>query len=152
MTSMKEKIKTRYGLILATVILCSSIILSTFALSYLWESPTQVTVSTSSPYINVYWDWQCTQAVTSIDFGSLTPGSHLQIILYVKNSHPSATFYGINGGSTLSNVTDQITDVFDYFPIDLPSGGNMGFSYDIYVSSQCGLANYQWSIYLYSQS
>ena len=44
------------------------------------------TVNVSSVNVNVYSDSSCTQAYTSIDWGTLSPGNSVTKLVYVKNT------------------------------------------------------------------
>jgi len=150
---LETKLKERFGinkLAILVVVLCSILVASAYAVGYLWSTQTTVTIATSSPYIKVYLDSQCTQEVTAINLGYLVPGASVYIRLYIKNTHPNATFMGINWNSTLGDVTDKITDDWGAgWPIYLNPGIVDVTSYFVTVASDCPLATYSWTLYLY---
>lgn len=50
----------------------------------------------ASVNINVYWDITCTQEVTFIDWGILSPGSDKNLLVYVKNTGESPILGSMN--------------------------------------------------------
>jgi hypothetical protein len=70
-----------YALVLAT-----SILLLAYALhSSPKSSFHNVSALLTDPYVEVYWDRNCTQHVSSIDWGSLAPGDTKAVSVYVQN-------------------------------------------------------------------
>ncbi len=147
---MKDRLR-RHWLVAFSLILCSALLVSAYAVSTLWSASTTVTISTSSPYIKVYDSWECTREVTSIDLGNLVPGSMVRTNLYIKNTHPNFTFLGIDWGSTLNTVTSTITDDWvpaTWWPMDISPGEVKGSTYYVTVESDCPLGTYSWTLYL----
>jgi len=143
------KVNTRENrklkLVVLTVVLCSILLCSAYALTYLWSAPITVAISTSSPYIKVFYSGN---EVTSLDLGNLVPGSHVYITLYIKNTHPNAVFY-LQCGSTLSTITTKITDSWFGGVIAIVPGQSRGYEYHIRIASDCPFATYSWTLYLY---
>ena len=75
--------------VLALVV--SSLILFAFALLM----PTNTITNVSAVYPNgvgVYWDSDCSNGVSRIDWGNLTPGSSRSIIVYIRNEVEEPTY------------------------------------------------------------
>ena len=57
------------------------------------ESQTITTVPTTGVVeaigVDVYWDYQCTNPLTTIDWGTLEPGSDVNVVCYIENSGTS---------------------------------------------------------------
>ena len=139
--------------ILIFAVMCCLVLISAYAsTNYLWSAPTTVAISTFSPYIKVYYG---NKEITSINFGNLVPGARVGISLRIVNTHPNATFYGIKWNSTLRELTNKITDewaitsAYRWWPLSLSPGESLGTEYRITVASDCPLATYNWTLYLY---
>jgi len=129
-----------------TLMLCSILIVSAYAIFYLWSASATVTISTSSPYIKVYQDGS---EVTSINLGTLVPGTRLTIRFLIKNTHPNATIY-VRWGSTLGDITDKITDAWWHGELALPPiHGGFIQTYQVLIASDCPLGTYSWTLYLH---
>jgi hypothetical protein len=69
-----------------TAILVLSILLLVYALHlFPTSSIHNVSALLTDPYVEVFWDRNCTQGVSSIDWGSLTPGMTKTVSVYVQN-------------------------------------------------------------------
>ena len=139
--------------LLIFAVICCLVLISAYAsTNYLWSAPTTVAISTFSPYIKVYYEGQ---EVTSINFGNIVPGAKVGIKLLIKNTHPNATFYNINWNSTLRELTNKITNEWPIttvgynWPLSLRPGESVWTEYRITVASDCPLATYTWTLYLY---
>ncbi len=67
------------------VMLFSATALGILTVTQTLSSSGSITVS-STPNIGVYSDSQCTQALTSIDWGAIAPGSSASKTVYIKNT------------------------------------------------------------------
>jgi len=135
--------------VLMFAVACCSLLILAHAQNALWSAPTTVTISTFSPYIRVY-EYYSGKEVTSINFGTLVPGQKVSIYLKIKNTHPNATFYNIYWGSTLSTITDKISDLWGgSWPITLGPGEYALKNYYVTVASDCPIGTYNWTLYLY---
>ena len=67
--------------------------------------------------VSVYWDGGCTNAVSSIDWGMLEPGSNKNMAVYIRNEG--------NSVSTLSMSTSNWnpSDASDYMTLSWDYGG-----------------------------
>ena len=69
-----------------TAILVLSILLLVYALHlFPTSSIHNVSALLTDPYVGVFWDRNCTQGVSSIDWGSLTPGETKTVSVYVQS-------------------------------------------------------------------
>lgn len=60
--------------------------------------------------VGVYWDLQCTNATSSLDFGQLEPGSSKNLTLYLKNEGNAAlTLSMASQNWNPANATDYMT-------------------------------------------
>jgi hypothetical protein len=77
--------KVNLGVILLTV---SFAIVAGFAVSGLLTTQKKLTNTGSVKAINVevYWDFECTQVVSSVDWGAPEPGDPINKTVYIKNS------------------------------------------------------------------
>jgi len=136
--------------LLIFAVMCCLVLISAYAsTNYLWSAPTTVAISTFSPYIKVYYG---DREVTSINFGNLIPGASVGILLRIVNTHPNATFYNINWNSTLKELTNKIRDEWWApwpWPLSIAPRGYVSTEYRITVASDCPLATYTWTLYLY---
>jgi len=141
-----------------SVLLCSVLLVSAYALTYLWSRPAGATITTSVQYI-VVLDSKGNE-VTSIDFGNIVPSSSVDILLTINNTSPNATIT-INWSSTLKDVTTKITDSwyrrgYDYwgypiwvlFPVTLAPKTSIETKYTINVASDCPLQTFSWTLYI----
>jgi len=74
----------------------------------------QGTGSLKSVGIGVYWDLQCTNATSSLDFGLLEPGSQRSFTLYMQNEGNSALTLSMTTENwNPANATDYLTLTWD---------------------------------------
>jgi hypothetical protein len=104
---------------------------------------------TASANIGVYWDRRCTQLVSSIDWGTLTPGGTQNAVVYVQNEgnettlldltalnwQPDNAYLWLNFSWTCRNNTieaGQVVKVTETLNVasSIPSGFS-GFSFGI---------------------
>lgn len=70
--------------------------------------------SIKSVGIGVYWDLQCTNATSSLDFGLLEPGSQRNFSLYVQNEGNSALTLSMTTENwNPASATDYMTLTWD---------------------------------------
>jgi len=64
--------------------------------------------------LGVYWDLQCTNATSSLDFGQLEPGSSKNFNLYLKNEGNSALTLNMTSENwDPANATDYMTLIWN---------------------------------------
>jgi hypothetical protein len=150
---VKTELKAKFGkhrLVILTILVCSVLLISAFAISYMWSTNATVGITSSSPYIKVYYQGK---EITSLDLGNFVPGTHFRISsLQIRNTHPNATIW-VRWNSTLPDVTDKITEYWFGAPganeVPINPGDWYSSSYDIYVADDCPLSTYSWTLYLY---
>jgi spore coat protein U-like protein len=132
--------------ILLCVILSASVV---YALTYFWSGSVGATVTTEVQNIIVL-DGQGNE-VTSINFGNTNPSSQISVSLTIKNISPNATIT-IRWSSTLSSVTNKISDYWRYLGNDLwvtlYPGQSIETYYRISIASDCPLQSYSWTLYI----
>ena len=151
-----RKLKSRSAYLI-TIILVS--VLTTIVLSYTyllaWSSSVQVKIVSPTEDIGVYFDSGCTQPVTSISV-TLGQGSTHDITLYIKNKGNGS--YTLAWKSNLDQITDKITDAWQYMPVYtwddingtvIEAGRLRNTRYHIVVSADTPPATYNWEIKLY---
>ncbi len=101
--------------------------------------------------LGVYWDPQCTNATSSLDFGQLEPGSSKSFTLYLRNEGNSALTLNMTSENwSPANASDYMALTWDRegqqispnqvraFVITLSVSGNVqgisSFSFDIIIS------------------
>ena len=144
-----RKHKSMFLTMLLSGVLLTSIV---YALTYFWSAPSTVAITTEVQNIVVFNE--VGEEVTSISFGSVNPSSTISTKLIIKNTSPNASIT-ITWSSTLSSVTDKITDWWKMYS---PSGYNLHATldpgesittyYGIRVASDCPLQSYSWTIYI----
>ncbi len=106
----------RTELIVASAVI--ALVLYTLALSVLASVQTSSTVSNvgtvRSIGVGVYWDNECTDTVSSIDWGTLEPGQTVNKTVYIKNtSNVPVTLSMIKQNWNPSNASNYITCTWD---------------------------------------
>jgi spore coat protein U-like protein len=150
-TNLKIKLNGKVGkhkLEILTLLICSALVVSAYALTYLWSAPSAVAITTSVQNIIVLDSLG--NEVTSIDFGNLNPGSYIDETLVIKNTSPNATI-SINWQSTVNSVTQKIQDSLWFggsWPWSLGPGQSITVYYRIYVAADCPLQTYSWTLYI----
>ncbi|MDH5438491.1 MAG: hypothetical protein OEX76_06280 [Candidatus Bathyarchaeota archaeon] len=102
--------------------------------------------------VGVYWDQTCANTVTSIDWGTIEPGSTVNKTCYIRNEGNSVSTLALQTSSwNPSNATDYISLSWDYggqsvnpsavvrvtFTLSVSSGiqNITNFSFDITISA-----------------
>lgn len=114
-----------------------TVILPVYAYMYTTskQMPTGITILAANPEIVIYWDSNCTERVTFIDFGEVVQPNYknytLTKRLYIKNE--GAVNIVIYWNSTLNSVTNNITDKWSRqtFP-SLPNWNESLIMSDVY--------------------
>jgi hypothetical protein len=105
-----------------------------------------ITIETSSSYIKVYNEHY--QQVIRLDLGYHNPRVGSGIVLYIKNSHPNSTLYGVKVSSTLSNITDKVTEAWSEFPSTIDPGIWYPWVYYFHIKSDCPFGEYSWIVHI----
>jgi len=143
----------KYGFKILMVLLIGVLLASVvYALTHLWSAASTVAITTEVQNIVVLNE--IGEEITSVSFGSVNPGSTINVKLIIKNTSPNASIT-ITWSSTLNSVTNKITD---WWREHNPSGSNLhetldpGESittyYGIRVYSDCPLESYTWTLYI----
>ncbi len=151
--------------IVGVVVICILVAGLSSGLTYILASPsaspfTATVTVTSASNIKVYWDSECTNPVTSIDFGNLVQGGKAVATLYLKNEGENIIYMMWN--SDISAQTDgNITDRWDHrlqysenISLDFGTGMHnyllpgevLAKYYKISVTSECPTGTYGWSV------
>jgi len=65
--------------------------------------------------VGVYWDQACTNAVTSINWGTIEPGSTVNKTCYIRNEGNSVSTLSLQTSNwNPSNATDYMNLIWDY--------------------------------------
>lgn len=148
--------KHKQLVIVASAILCVSIVFVALASSILWNTTVAITIQSSNGWIKVYSDSSCTQEVTGITFPSIPRGTTSPTIsLYVKNTHPSATFTiycNSTAGIVSSNTIIDTWSGISNWGTTIYPGQVIGTSYYLSVTGGCILGTYNWTLTIYSIS
>ncbi len=154
---------------LAIILLLSGAIIPTLAYMYFWQTDPIVITSgvvlnqypTPTMGIGVYWDAECTQPVTVIDFGEMVHPKNavwLSAFIYIRNEGNS--WHRIRWNSTLSSITTEFTEQWKV--VGGPSGtGNLWnyyldpsdvcrTVYEINVPAYATVGTYNWTLNLWA--
>lgn len=139
------------GLTLATSLIALSAVVAALSL-ITWTAPVSLVVD--SVDLKVYWDQNCTDPVTSIDFGNIEQdGTHYYAYMYVKNE--GLGYVTAYWNSTRPSVTDGIQDFWERYPYNTPLNGTalshgqvFQTRYRIYVGPNVDPGSYSWTLYL----
>jgi hypothetical protein len=85
--------------------------------------------------IEVYWDSKCTNRVSSIDWGSLQPGTNKTVTLFVRNKgkNPVTLSYYLSNWSP-SEIADCLSLTWDYFGQSIEFKETVQVVFTLYVS------------------
>lgn len=103
--------------------------------------------------IGVYWDQKCTQIVTSISWGTLTPGQTKTVTFYVRNEgnstirlvlstanyNPSSASNYISLNTSANNSKADVNQTIKVTPtlnISSKTKGITGFSFDLAINGE----------------
>jgi len=96
----------------------------------------------------VYWDYECTNPVTDIDFGELPKPSiwlSMSKTIYIRNEQPSERIW-VYWNSTLRDVTMQITDSWFMNGTVIEPNNVYWSSYYISIQANVAVGTYQWTL------
>lgn len=154
-----------------TVVLLSAMTMSVIAYEYFWK--TEPTVITSGIVLNtyptptmgigVYWDAECTQPVTVIDFGEMIhPQSQIRLVadpIYIRNE--GDVWQVLRWNSTLSSITTEISEHWSsspnwgqgagVFAYTLQPGQVLPTYYKIQIHAYTTVGTYNWTLNLWAE-
>lgn len=149
--------------ILASILLAYVIVVPVFAYMYFYSTEAKsiasgVIVQNYTPPtlgLGIYWDLNCTQPVTTIDFGNLTYTNYVQTPwsqpIYIRNEGNVPLTLDYN--STLHNVSTQISESWDWIKTFqnihgyvLGNGTTLETWYGIGVPAYPTAGTYNWTL------
>ena len=147
--------KRKKVIVVSSLLACIAVIIMVYASSFLWNTTVAITIQSSNSWIKVYSDANCTQVVTSLSFPTIPRGTTSpSILLYVKNTHPNATFTNLYWNSTAGIVSNNtLSDTWSGWSAygnNLGPGQVLGTSYYVYVLGNCPLGTYNWTLSIYT--
>lgn len=137
-----------------SVLLLSAMAMSVFAYEYVTSQqiPTGIVITTPTLEIGIYRDSACTYPVTVIDFGEIPQPSYdsqLDKTLYIRNEGdvPLTIYWN----STLSLVTDEITEIWFTNGTYLGVGDYRSATYRIYLPQYVTIGTYDWALTIWGE-
>lgn len=147
MVTMNVKILKAVGLMVAAGLILASAGYALGLLSY------STCISSSgviaSVNLAVYWDNTCTNSVTAIDWGTISPGGSKSVQVYVKNSGNIPITLSLSTESwNPSNAGNYITLTWDYISgTKIQPGSVQKITLTLVVSSNVqGITNFSFNI------
>ncbi len=154
---------------LAIVLLLSGAIIPTLAYMYFWQTDPIVITNgvvlnqypTPTMSIGVYWDVECTQPVTIIDFGEMVhPRSREDIwkTMYIRNE--GDVWHVIRWNSTLSSITTELTDYWEWYQpyrwynldgTELAPGTVLETQYKLRIPGYASIGTYNWTLNVWGE-
>jgi len=125
----------------------ASLILYVFMLLVTTNTITNVS-AVETMGVGVYWDINCSNIVSSIDWGTLEPGSSKNIIVYIRNEADEPQFLNM---STInwnpSNASEYITLIWNYSGRRIDPGEILQIKLILSVSRYIeGISNFSFDI------
>lgn len=121
---------------------------------YSKQIPTVIVVRYPEPaQFGVYWDYECTQPVTAIDFGEIPqPRTWLYLSkeMYIRNEQPSKRIW-VYWNSTLRDVTTQITESWIYNGTIIEPDNVYYAYYSISIQANVTIGTYQWTLGIWAE-
>ena len=142
----------RNELIVASAVL--ALVMYTLVLSVLASVQTSRTVSNAGTVkaigVGVYWNIECTDPVSSIDWGMLEPGSSKNVACYVRNEGNSAsTLFRYTSNWDPSNASDYMSLSWDYGGQSIDLGEVVQVTFTLSVSANIeGITSFSFDITL----
>lgn len=166
-----KSIKKAKLLAIALTLVCVGTI-PVLAYIYFFETePTEISggitispYSTSNISLGIYWDEECTQPVTDIEYGEITQPDNMRTLwklFYIRNE--GDFWLDIYWKSTLRCLTDEITEWWDNNPYwhtwnhdplnrtRLEPGEIRGTYYGIRISQYASTGRYSWVITVWGE-
>jgi hypothetical protein len=145
-------------LLASLTLLGISTVFLAYSFTVTWNAQATVNVYSPSLDLKVYWDSECTNPVTSIDFGNVQKSTSKQVYMYIRNEGNGTV--NVYWNSTCAEVSAYISEQWKCLPystyIDLNGTSiNMGVVYQTYykitVGSSCPSGQYGWTLSLGAQ-
>jgi hypothetical protein len=98
--------------------------------------------------VGVFWDVNCTNVVTEIDWGLVEPGSHVNATIYLKNEGNAPITLSLDTENwNPSNASDYITLSWSYAGQTMNPGTVININLILMVSSNItGITNFSFDI------
>lgn len=113
-----------------------------------WSAPVGIVVQAT--LIGVYWDSDGSNPVDRIDFGTVTKGAQtLYKYMYIKNEGTGQVY--IYWNSTLSSVTDKITESWFTNGSSVSPGSHRYDDYRITVAQDISVGTYNWTLSVWAE-
>jgi len=96
----------------------------------------------------VYWDYECTNPVTEIDFGEIPkPSGYVSVykMIYIRNEQPNERIW-VYWNSTLRDITMQMTDSWFMNGTVIEPNNIYWSSYYINIQANAAVGTYQWTL------
>jgi hypothetical protein len=142
-------------LIVSATLLALSTIFLAYSFTTTWSASTSIIVYSPSLDLKAYWDYNCTDPVTSIDFGIVQKGKSKTVTMYIRNEGNGTVWVYWN--STSAPPTGWISEQWVYTsggPWYQLNGSSMGAGhvwesrYTVIVRSACPSGQYNWILAL----
>jgi len=136
---MQREIKT-FILVIAVMLLLT---VGVNAIIVNWSAPVGIVVQAT--LIGVYWDSGGSDPVERIDFGTVTKGAQtLYDYMYIKNEGTGTAY--VYWTSTLSSVTDKITESWFTNGTGISAGSYIHEDYRITLDQDIPVGTYNWTL------
>lgn len=116
--------------------------------------PTVLVVKYPTPaQFGVYWDYDGTQPVTSIDFGEIpqpTTSMYFYKTIYIRNEQADQRIF-VYWNSTLRSVTTKITDWWFSNGTIIEPGEVYWSSYSINIQANTSIGTYEWTLGIWAE-
>jgi len=129
------------------VSLLISLIICAFTLLMTTNTITNVSAVEANG-VGVYWDSTCTNGVSSINWGTITPGSRVKVNVYIRNEgNSSETFFMNTANWNPSNAHEYMILSWNYRGQSIGSGKSILVTLILSVSSSIrGITNFNFDI------
>lgn len=149
----------RNGKIALVILMLVSILTPVIAYVNNYLNPKEVPVGVvvrlpTEALVGIYWDYDCTDPVTHIDFGSVpqleNSWQYLDERIYIRNEQPDREIW-IYWSSTLHDITDEIEDSWFYNATHLNPDNIVWSEYRIRIPPDTAIGNYNWTLNLWAE-
>ena len=146
---MRKSVKIRNKVIpiwlLGLIVASISVAIVAGAYVYQLTIPGTVVVEETTPanyQVEVYEDFECTKPLTSIDFGTMKPGTQKYVTIYLKNT----------GNGTITKICSK-TDVTGLsrqgsIEVNFPPGSTIAYDIGISIANDASAGSHQVTVTL----
>ena len=123
--------------------------------AYSKQIPTVLVIRLAmSAQFGVYWDYECTDPVTTIDFGEIPqPRGYLYLntpTIYIRNEQPDETIW-VYWNSTLGDVTTEIYDYWISNGTRIEPDDIYYTSYNVNIQANAAIGTYSWTLGIWAE-